>query len=102
MGETVFLDSTDEPDPYIALIEEIWVENPVEVENAVCEPYLTVRWFYRWSDVAPGEPDRSPFEIFWSFHVDENPAVCILRRCPVEAVVGPSDIQDLINRKVWN
>lgn len=61
--------------------------------------YIGSRWFYRWSDILE-DSDRSPYEIFWSAHEDENPAESVTGWCDVKFFIGPQGIKEALARKV--
>jgi hypothetical protein len=79
---------------FIALISSVYVR-PGDEENV----FIGTRWFYRWSDILE-DSDRSPYEIFWSAHEDENPAESVLGWCDVKFLIGPQGIKELLARKV--
>ena len=94
VGQDVYLD-TNGSEPYVARLQEIFVYS-----FAPKEVYFNARWYYRAPDCteyarlagAPadyevlfeGEPlQAQPKELFFSMHMDENHADCILRACSV-------------------
>ena len=79
--------------PYVARLQEIFV-----YAFAPTEVYFNARWYYRVGDVheyarmsgATGDVEYEgeelqahPKELFFSLHMDENHADCILRACDV-------------------
>jgi len=94
VGQDVYLD-TDGSEPYVARLQEIFVYS-----FAPNEVYFNARWYYRVDDcteyarLAGAPPDyvvhydgrklqAEAKELFFSMHMDENHADCILRACSV-------------------
>jgi len=100
LGQDVYLENNQDT-PYVARLQEIFV-----YAFAPSEVYFNARWYYRVNDVheyakmsgARGDveyegrkctADPSGKELFFSLHMDENHADCILRPCSVYYVKKP-------------
>ena len=95
IGQDVYLENNQDV-PYVARLQQIFVYS-----FAPSEVYFNARWYYRDGDVheyaqmsgAKGDVeydgqrlDAHPKELFFSLHMDENHADCILRACSVHLV----------------
>lgn len=92
IGQDVYLENGQEI-PYVARLQEIFVYS-----FAPSEVYFNARWYYRVADVHEyarmegakadvefegRELSARAKELFFSLHMDENHADCILRQCSV-------------------
>jgi hypothetical protein len=97
VGQDVYLENNQDI-PYVARLQEIFVYS-----FAPSEVYFNARWYYRVGDVHEyarmsgatrdvefdgGELMAEAKELFFSLHMDENHADCILRSCSVHLLRG--------------
>ena len=100
VGQDVYLENGQEI-PYVARLQSIFVYS-----FAPSEVYFNARWYYRVGDVheyaqmsgAKGQVEyegaeltAQPKELFFSLHMDENHADCILRACSVHYLRSPEE-----------
>jgi len=98
LGQDVYLENNMDV-PYVARLQQIFVYS-----FAPSEVYFNARWYYRVGDVheyarmsgAKGDVEfegaklvAQPKELFFSLHMDENHADCILRSCAVHLLRAP-------------